>query len=312
MSTPLNPTPSLNGLRAFEAASRHLNFRLAGLELGVTQGAVAQQIRALESELGLALFERLPRGLALTQNGQRYIVGVRRAFEMLADATRSLRPETLHLTISVTPTFATKWLMPRLADFTHQHADLDLRILATERLSHFQADAVDLAVRYGRPPFGAGLQAELLFGECLVAVGSPQRRDRPGRRSTAKGAAPGVLLHDAQSPWEQYLQEGGVPSTAMPTHAIRFNQTTLAIDAALMGQGIALVQKDFVADDLAAGRLVPAFAHEMHTDAGYYLVHPRKQRLPQAVARVRQWMVGQAQSIAASTSPAHPKPHRQG
>lgn len=298
MSTLLGAMPSLNALRAFEAASRHLNFRLTGLELGVTQGAVAQQIRALEAELGLKLFERQPRGLALTHHGQRYIVGVRRAFEMLADATRSLRPEPLHLTISVTPTFATKWLIPRLADFTHRHADLDLRILATERLSHFQTDAVDLAVRYGRPPFGAGLQAERLFGECLVAVGSPQMRDRLGHSGAAAGMAPYVLLHDAQSPWEPYLEQCGFAAPAAPAHAIRFNQTTLAIDAALIGQGVALVQKDFVAQDLAAGRLVRVLAHEMRTDAGYYLVHPRKQRQPQAVGRATQWLVEQAGALA--------------
>jgi len=293
MNAPLGPTPSLNALRAFEAASRHLNFRLAGLELGVTQGAVAQQIRALEAELGLKLFERHPRTLALTQNGQRYIVGVRRAFEMLADATRSLRPEPLHLTISVTPTFATKWLIPRLADFTHRHADVDLRILATERLSHFQTDAVDLAVRYGRPPFGAGLQAELLFDECLVAVGTPAVRDRQAHPKPADGAGAYVLLHDSQSPWEPYLEQcRQAPGT--PAHAIRFNQTTLAIDAALMGQGVALVQKDFVAQDLSAGRLVPVFPEEMRTDAGYYLVCPRKQRQPEAVAHVKQWLVGAA------------------
>lgn len=156
MTSPLGPTPSLNALRAFEAASRHLNFRLAGLELGVTQGAVAQQIRALEAELGLKLFERHPRTLVLTHNGQRYATNVRRAFEMLADATQGLRPEPLHVTVSVTPTFATKWLIPRLADYTRLHPGVDLRILATERLSHFQTEAVDLAVRYGRPHSARG------------------------------------------------------------------------------------------------------------------------------------------------------------
>ncbi|MBD9408403.1 LysR family transcriptional regulator [Acidovorax sp. ACV02] len=122
--------PSLNALRAFEAASRHLNFRLAGLELGVTQGAVAQQIRALETELGLRLFERLPRGLALTQNGHRYAANVRRAFDMLADATESLRPEPENLTVSVTPTLAAKWLIPRLGEYTRAHPHSTLRVLA--------------------------------------------------------------------------------------------------------------------------------------------------------------------------------------
>lgn len=296
MTPPLGRTPSLNALRAFEVASRHLNFRLAAQELGVTQGAVAQQIRALEAELGLKLFERHRRTLALTANGQRYVVGVRRAFDLLAEATRSLRPEPGHLTVSVTPTFATKWLMPRLGAYTQAHPATELRVLATERISHFQTEAIDLAVRYGRPPFGPGLQADLLFEECLVAVASPQAQARWA------GAGRATLLHDGQSSWELYFEQCGHDALAAAPagdggtapQAIRFNQTTLAIDAALMGQGVALVQEHFVARDLATGRLVQACPEKLRTDAGYYLVCPRKQRHPEAVALARRWFLQQA------------------
>ncbi|WCM88405.1 LysR substrate-binding domain-containing protein [Acidovorax sp. NCPPB 3576] len=291
MTDPLGRMPSLNALRAFEAASRHLNFRLAGLELGVTQGAVAQQIRALEAELGLKLFERLPRTLALTSNGQRYIVGVRRAFELLAEATESLVPQPLRLTVSVTPTFATKWLIPRLDGYTRRHPSVDLRILATERLAHFHNEAVDLAVRYGRPPFGPGLSADLLFEECLVAVCSPLWQDRSAQ---AGGGAAQVLLHDAQSPWEVYFEQCAPLARVPAARAMHFNQTTLAIDAAVMGQGIALSQQEFVAQDLAAGRLVLAFPDALRTGAGYYLVAPRKQRHPEPVADVRRWLLSGA------------------
>lgn len=297
MIPPLGPTPSLNALRAFEAASRHLNFRLAGLELGVTQGAVAQQIRALEAELGLKLFERQPRTLVLTHNGQRYATDVRRAFQMLATATQGLRPEPQHVTVSVTPTFATKWLIPRLADYTRQHPGVDLRILATERLAHFQTEAVDLAVRYGRPPFGPGLAADLLFEECLVAVGSPLLLRRSGAPETVGDIDRYVLLHDSQSAWADYFAHCKPPAPGAPApapQAIWFNQTTLAIDAALTGQGLALVQKEFVAQDLSAGRLAKAFDEEQCTGAGYYLVAPRRQRAPEAVAGVKAWLLGQA------------------
>ncbi|MDR6768206.1 LysR family glycine cleavage system transcriptional activator [Acidovorax delafieldii] len=287
--------PSLNALRAFEAASRHLNFRLAGLELGVTQGAVAQQIRALETELALRLFERLPRGLALTQNGHRYAANVRRAFDMLADATESLRPEPENLTVSVTPTLAAKWLIPRLGDFTRAHPHLTLRVLATERLSHFFTDNVDLAVRYGRPPFGPGLNVELLFEERLIAVTSASRT---GTESTVQAQVPGqvhadaalVLLHDSQSSWDEFLEHQGLTSSK-PFKSLWFNQTTLTIDAALMGQGAALVQQEFVQRDLLSGRLVKVFSDPMSTDAGYYLVWPRKPRHPEAIATVRSWML---------------------
>jgi LysR family glycine cleavage system transcriptional activator len=297
MIPPLGPTPSLNALRAFEAASRHLNFRLAGLELGVTQGAVAQQIRALEAELGLKLFERQPRTLVLTHNGQRYATDVRRAFQMLATATQGLRPEPQHVTVSVTPTFATKWLIPRLADYTRRHPGVDLRILATERLAHFQTEAVDLAVRYGRPPFGPGLAADLLFEECLVAVGSPLLLRRSGAPETVGDIDRYVLLHDSQSAWADYFAHCKPPAPGAPApapQAIWFNQTTLAIDAALTGQGLALVQKEFVAQDLSAGRLAKAFDEEQCTGAGYYLVAPRRQRAPEAVAGVKAWLLGQA------------------
>ena len=297
MIPPLGPTPSLNALRAFEAASRHLNFRLAGLELGVTQGAVAQQIRALEAELGLKLFERQPRTLVLTHNGQRYATDVRRAFQMLATATQGLRPELQHVTVSVTPTFATKWLIPRLADYTRRHPGVDLRILATERLAHFQTEAVDLAVRYGRPPFGPGLAADLLFEECLVAVGSPLLLRRSGAPETVGDIDRYVLLHDSQSAWADYFAHCKPPAPGAPAptpQAIWFNQTTLVIDAALTGQGLALVQKEFVAQDLSAGRLAKVFDEEQRTGAGYYLVAPRRQRAPEAVAGVKAWLLGQA------------------
>jgi len=171
--------PSLNALRVFEVVARHLNFRRAAEELGVTQGAVAQQIRGLEADLEIRLFERLARSLALTDAGRGYQASIRRAFELIAEATRALRPEPLHLTISVTPTFASKWLIPRLHDFTGAYPQIDLRVLATERLSSFHNDAVDLAVRYGQPPFGPGLETRLLFEQRIVAVLHEVLRESP-------------------------------------------------------------------------------------------------------------------------------------
>ncbi len=289
--------PSLNGLRVFEVVTRHLNFRLAAEELGVTQAAVAQQMRGLEAELGLKLFERQPRTLVMTEAARAYIASVRRAFDLLSEATEMLRPEPQHLTISVTPTFATKWLIPRLADYTRLHPGVDLRILATERLAHFQTEAVDLAVRYGRPPFGPGLAADLLFEECLVAVGSPLLLRRSGAPETVGDIDRYVLLHDSQSAWADYFAHCKPPAPGAPAptpQAIWFNQTTLAIDAALTGQGLALVQKEFVAQDLAAGRLAKAFDEEQRTGAGYYLVAPRRQRAPEVLAGVKAWLLGQA------------------
>lgn len=296
MTSPMFQLPSLHALRAFETASRHLNFRLAAEELGVTQSAVAQQIRGLEAELGLRLFERGPRSLALTANGTRYVASVRRAFELLAEATQALRPEPWRLTISVTPSLATKWLIPRLPDFVAAHAETDLRILATERLSHFQADAVDLAVRLGRPPFGPGLNAELLFEDRLVAVASPHlltRLGHPGQTDRLDGHA---LLHDAHEVWPAFLQRVLPQARPVAAKNIRFNQTALAIDAALAGQGLALVHPAFVAADIAAGRLVHVFPDELRTGMGFYIVFPRRPRQAEPLAQVRDWLLRQAVS----------------
>ena len=160
----------MNALRAFEAAGRHLNFRAAAGELGVTQGAVAQQVRGLEGHVGMALFARLPKGLAFTAAGRGYHARVAEAFAILREASAVLRPQAARVLISVTPTFAAKWLIPHLPDFTAKHPDIDLRILATEKLSSFHADGIDLAVRLGAPPFGAALRAHLLFRQNIVAV----------------------------------------------------------------------------------------------------------------------------------------------
>lgn len=287
-------TPSLNALRVFEVVSRHASFRLGAEELGVTQAAVAQQIRGLEASLGIKLFERLPRGLALTDAGRTYVASIRKAFELIDEATRALRPEPTHLTISVTPSLASRWLIPRLSHFTEAHPGIDLRVLATERLSHFHNDGVDIAVRYGRPPFGPGLNAELLFDQRIVAVGSPALLDNLGMPQRVDDLRDYMLLHDAHNLWPQFIAQAFDQPLAIPPKNVRFNQTSLAIEAAIAGQGLALASHFFVQDDIRAGRLKCITAHELGMDTGFYLVWPRKSRQPTAQAVVRQWLMAQA------------------
>ena len=282
--------PSLNGLRVFEVVSRHLNFRLAADELGVTQGAVAQQVRGLEAQLGLMLFERQSRSLALTDAGRSYVANIRRAFELIAEASDALKPAPRHLTVSVTPTFASRWLIPRLPDFTAAHPDIDLRILATDRISNFQSDAVDLAVRYGRPPFGPGLTTELLFEQVIVAVGSPLLIEKFGPPEQDDNFARYALLHDAHDFWPQYLERAFPKGATSTGKNIRFNQTSLAIEAAIAGQGLALASLFFVQDDIAAGRLVRPFPTELQAGWDFYLISPRRPRHIEATAEVRGWL----------------------
>lgn len=281
--------PPLNALRMFEVVARHLNFRLAAEELGVTQAAVAQQIRNLEASLEVRLFERLPRGLALTDAGRGYSGSVRAALAMIEEATRLLKPVAAHLTVSVTPTFASKWLLPRLGAFAEANPDIDLRLLATERLAHFQNDCVDIAVRYGKPPFGAGLNAELLMEQCVVAVASPGLLAQKGRPTGFEGLQGLLMLHDAHDFWPQFTA-ALFPGQGQPTlKHMRFNQTSLAIEAAIGGQGIALASRVFVKDDIAAGRLVQVFAQQLTLDEAFYLVWPRKARQAPALAVVADW-----------------------
>lgn len=264
---PLHRLPPLNALRAFEMAGRKGSFRAAADELHITQGAVAQQVRGLEERLGIALFRRLPRGLALTPAGAAYLNDVSRAFGILASATAKLqkRPDTV--TISVTPTVATRLLIPRLADLQAALPGVELRTLATEALSDFEHDQVDMAVRLTRPPFPPQLEAAPLFPDELQTL---------------------PLLHDAHNHWPAFLQaltpcEDTPPATTLlpgPT----FNQTSLALDAALAAQGVAIACRAFVADDLAAGRLVQVSTVTLRLPAGYFLVRPRSTPSPSAQA----------------------------
>lgn len=299
-STPF-PLPPLNALRAFDMAARHLNFRVAAEALGVTQSAVAQQVRHLEALLGLRLFERRGSGLALTGAGLAYAGSLRRAFDLIVEATANLRPAPLRLTISVTPTFASKWLIPRLPTLTTAHPDLDLRVLAAESRSNFQTDGVDIAVRQGRPPFGPGLVADALFDQELVTVCSPACFAVLGGGAPAplppSALTRAVLLHDAHDLWSEFLASAlpdALPLPSAPTpRGIRFSHSALAIDAALAGQGVALVSRCLVDRDLADGRLVRPFAGTLTGPLGFHIVTPRKPRHPEPTQRVRHWLLSQ-------------------
>lgn len=293
--------PSLNGLKAFEAAARHLNFRMAAEELGVTQGAVAQQVRGLEAELGIQLFERLPRTLALTGEGRGYIADIRRAFEIISRATGDLRPQPIKLTISTTPTFASKWLIPRLPDLTAQHPDLDIHIVATDRIANFQMDGVDLAVRYGRPPFGPGLASQLLFKQEIIAVCSPMLLKGRSPPQTVAELLNFPLLHDAHNFWPEFIERHfGAESFQQETHPskrISFNHSSHAIDAAIAGQGIVLATRSFIARDVAERRLDQVGSTALRGPSDFYLVWPRHRKSAALHAAIG-WMLASANEVA--------------
>ncbi|NOC43842.1 MULTISPECIES: LysR substrate-binding domain-containing protein [unclassified Ruegeria] len=278
--------PPLNALRAFEASARHLNFRLAAEELGVTQGAVAQQVRGLEARLNEVLFDRLPRGLRLTDAGRRFHAPLRRAFRLIEEAVADLSPDR-RITLSVTPSFASKWLVPRLSGFTDLYPDVSVQVDARERLADFSSDGVDLAVRQGRAPFAAELEAVPLFSTEFIPVCSPSVA---GGISTSSDLLTQVLLNDTHGLWPLFLERVGVSGKP---RMMSFSQTSLAIDAAVSGQGIALANAPLVAPEVASGRLVQPLADVLVADLGFYVVAPRKPRQPQLVRIMRDWLLSQ-------------------
>lgn len=263
--------PNLNALRMFDAAARHLNFRLAAEELNLTQGAVAQQVRRLEADLGLQLFNRKARGLELTDVGRGYHVPVRRALATIEDATRKLKPENTRIRLSVTPSFASKWLVPRLSAFEDANPDVDVQTVATEALADFRSDGVDLAIRLGVPPFGDGLDAVLLAPLESCAVCSPGFAGEVGAIADIADFTAYRLIQDSHHQWDALLDEAGLGLSLRKT---QFNQTALAMDAAMNGQGIALVPNLLAEADIAQGRLVALWRHVDRHGRGYYIVRP--------------------------------------
>jgi LysR family transcriptional regulator, glycine cleavage system transcriptional activator len=287
--------PSLNGLRAFDVAGRRLSFRAAADEMGVTQGAVAQQVRQLEADLGVALFDRLPKGLALTTVGRGYHKRIASAFSDLHAATAQLKPEVGTVTISVTPTFASKWLIPNLPDFAEKHPEIDLRILATEKVSSFHSDGIDLAVRQGEPPFGATLHASLLFKQDVIAVAAPKLVEGERRPISAEMLSRMPKIHDSHNLWPKLLAE--LHLTDQSKRGLRLSQSALAVDAALSGQSVALVSRFLVAGEIAAGRLVEVIAAPNVAVQDFYLLTLRRSTANAAIDAVMTWLTSRAKHV---------------
>lgn len=285
--------PPMNGLRAFEVAGRHLNFRLAAEELGVTPAAIAQQVRGLESALGLRLFEREARGVSFTSAGRGYHQFVSDAFSRLREATAALRPESSKVTISVTPTFASRWLIPNLPKFTATYPDIDFRILSTERVLSFRSDGIDLAVRQGKPPFGAQFDVDLLFRQSIVAVAAPELVDRKALPLGKRGISQLPLLHDTHNLWPEFLNQKYAGAEATTQRNLHFSQTSLSIEAALAGQGIALASQFLVAQELESGHLIQVVAGVLRGVDDFYLLARSSRRRQPAVDVVRKWLLSQ-------------------
>lgn len=288
--------PPLNGLRAFEAAARHLSFTRAAAELNVTQTAISHQIRSLEDRLQVRLFRRLPRGLLLTEEGQRYLPPVSSAFDQIAQATERLGSAGAGstLTISVLPSFAARWLVPRMGRFRSAHPEIDLRISPSSQLVDFGRDDVDLGIRMGRGVY-PGLRVDRLFGDHLFPVCSPELRDGPPPLRVPADLASRTLLHsDENDAWRLWLESAGAPAIEVGRGPI-FDDSSMLVQAAIDGQGVALTRHSLVAADLAAGRLVRPFEIARPHDLAYYLVCPEAVAEQPRIAAFRHWLLAEAE-----------------
>jgi LysR family glycine cleavage system transcriptional activator len=289
--------PSLNALRAFEAAARHASFARAAEELHVTPAAISQQIRQLEDSLGVSLFRR-GKILALSEAASLALPLISEAFDRLERAAAQLRADRRDgpLVVSVPPAFAARWLVPRLDDFHNRHPDLELRLLATRRRVDFAVEDVDMALRFGPGPY-PGLYAERLMTEVIVPVAVPALAAAIKRPEDLLSC---TLLHDdshewdpAFPDWDTWLASLGVTLLA-PLRIRHYGDINLVIQAAASGLGVALAWHSLVADELHGGRLVRLLDRALPTNHGYHLVVPHSRLQLPKVTAFRDWLLGQA------------------
>jgi LysR family glycine cleavage system transcriptional activator len=286
--------PSLNGLRAFEAAARHLSFTRAAAELNVTQTAISHQIRRLEEQLGIRLFVRRNRTLLLTAEAKGYLPAVRTAFDDLRRATERLRRPDRDglLTVSTTASLAAKWLVTRVAAFQDAHPSIEVRITTSTHLVDFRREEVDVAVRYGRGTW-PGLRASWLMAEDIFPVCSPALLSaaRPLRRP--EDLAYHTLLHASVSreDWQLWLTAAGLPVALAQRRGLSFDQSFMALQAAMDGLGVALGRTRLVEADIASGRLVVPFELVLPSDAGFYVVAPEETADAPTIALFRDWLI---------------------
>lgn len=296
--------PTLNGLRAFESAARHLSFTKAAAELNVTQTAVSHLIGRLEEQLGVQLFRRQNRNLTLTLEGQDYLPAVRGAFEQLRRATGRLRRrDSQALTITTIPSFAAKWLVPRLGDFRRIHPEIDVRITATADVVDLARSDVDMAVRYGLGHW-PGLRAQFLMAEDVFPVCSPKLLTGANALKTPADLAHHTLLHEPgfREDWRTWLTAVGLPNL-VPAGSITLDLTAALVQAAIEGLGVALGRSTFVDADIAAGKLVAPFAMTLPAAAGYYIVTLPQNADQPKIKAFAEWLLSKGRVDRPTTAP---------
>lgn len=286
--------PPLTSLKAFEAAARHQNFTRAATELHVTQAAISHQVKQLEEWLGMKLFERRGHALTLTPDGRAYLPDVAEALDRLTAATERLTSRTLAgpLRITVLPSFAAKWLMPRLSRFHAAHPEIELDLVSTEESWDFSSKHFDLGIRLGHGRW-SGLQADLIAQEWLTPMCSPALNARkPLQMPSDLRQHP--LLHDTpRDGWSRWLELVETPAVDARKGS-GFTDSSLALQAAIDGHGVLLGRLFLAADDIAAGRLLTPYRQRLKNDFSYWLVYPKASALKPRIMAFRSWLLAEA------------------
>lgn len=301
----MHKLPPLNALRAFEAAARHLSLAKAAQELNVSPGAVSHQIRALEALLGIPLFERRVRAIALTPAAKLLYPGVQSGFLQIQEAVAGLRHVANErvLVVSTSPGLTSKWLAARLYRFASGHPEIEVRISSSLANANFTTDGVDVAVRNlsVRPPDDPGLLIDRLVELSLLPVCSPRLAEQHGLVQqdlprTAEALARMPLIHDdslsgrARIPtWSDWFKAAGLPSVDTG-RGLHFNSADHALDAASEGGGVLLAHDLLAYDDLRTGRLIIPVAQPIATGRAYYVVCPRHRSTVPQVRAFRDWI----------------------
>lgn len=295
--------PPLSSLRPFEAAARLESFSRAADELHLTHGAVSHQVRALEEHVGTPLFLRHGKRVSLTAAGRGFAERVRAALDELANAAEQVRARRDdRLTVSVLPSFASRWLMPRLIRFMDANPGLEVNVTATTALADFREDEVDVAIRFGVGPW-AGVECERFLDDEFFPVASPAMLKRGAPRSPSDLLGLRIIREDRDL-WDEWFQAAGVSAGKRLEGGPRFNDSTYALQAAARGEGVALARRSIVAEDLERGTLERLFDVAFSSPYHYWFVSPRELAAAPKVRRFRDWV---RTELAAAPAP---KPRR--
>lgn len=292
--------PGIDALIAFETAARHLSFTRTAEELSLTQSAVGRQVAALEEYLGTPLFNRFKRRISLTEAGEIYARRVRENLERLERDTLAAmahRNEGGILEIAVIPTFATRWLIPRLPDFYAQHEDIVVNMTTRAEPFLFKDTRFDAAIHFGDPVW-PGSVAKSLFGEEMIAVCSPRLLTVRAKLSP-QGISYFTLLHQSARPdaWLQWLARAGLHDVD-GMKGQRYELFSMLVVAATAGLGVALVPRTFIAQELQSGELATPFDLPLPSDGEYYLVYPEQKENSPLVRAFEEWLIGLVRNSA--------------